>query len=150
MATLVTRQAVSQSASRIIGGERAEVLHRLGIAIRRHGDVVRGRAAVDPATSGLRRARTVGETRGRRWRGDDWLHQMLLHTERNIREQGAGRGSLPNGITRVRPRVSPMMRPPNPGPRSATGTLDSTSGGSVSVPGCPIIVGSIRSCTPSF
>ncbi len=54
MATLVTRQAVSQSASRIKSAVNVrEVLHRLGIAIRWHGDVMRGRPAVDPRHVGI-------------------------------------------------------------------------------------------------
>jgi hypothetical protein len=50
-------------------------------------------------------------------------HRRLLHTGSSIREQGGGTESnLPNGIMRVSPRVSPLMRPPLPGPRSLTGS----------------------------
>ena len=43
---------------------------------------------------------------------------------------------LPNGITRVSPHVSPVMRPQTPR-ATLTHGLTSTIGGSASVPGCP-------------
>ena len=77
-----------------------------------------------PATLGLMRSSTVGDTRGLPDDGGDCVSsEAPPYWPWSIREQGGGIESiLPNGITCVSPRVSPMMQPQLPGPRWQTGS----------------------------